>query len=439
MILKGNARGGAKDLALHLMKDENEHVEVHELRGFASGNLMGALNEAYAVSRGTKCRQFLYSLSLNPPLKENVGAEDFEVAIERIEEKLGLAGQPRAIVFHEKEGPKGVRRHAHAVWSRIDTENMKAVQLSYDHKKLNAVSRELFLEHGWKMPRGLANTQERDPKNFTLAEWQQARRTGQDPHDIKTAIQDAWAISDSKAAFTHAMQERGLKIARGDRRGFVAVDVHGEVYSIPHQAGVKTKDVRQRLGDEGEFCSVADAKLHAADEMLPKLDDFQKTLEAENQKRRSKFDNHRKNLVQRQRAERQAFKERLEARQITEANQRQERFRTGFKGLWDRMRGEHKRVTQKNQNDAERCAIRDRSEKDKFVFNQVGQRRMLNMRSLQLSQQNIKQWREIKTDRSQYQEMKKTALQEKRDEFMRARKGAATRKRVRSRVPTPER
>ena len=67
MILHGNQRGGAKDLALHLLKTENEHVEVHELRGFVSDNLVSALNEVYAVSRGTKARQFLFSLSLNPP------------------------------------------------------------------------------------------------------------------------------------------------------------------------------------------------------------------------------------------------------------------------------------------------------------------------------------------------------------------------------------
>ena len=30
MILVGSQRGGAKNLALHLMKDENEHVAVHE-------------------------------------------------------------------------------------------------------------------------------------------------------------------------------------------------------------------------------------------------------------------------------------------------------------------------------------------------------------------------------------------------------------------------
>ncbi len=124
MILKGNQRGGAKDLALHLMKEENEHVEVFQLRGFASENLMGSLSEAYAVSRGTRCKQFLFSLSLNPPPQENVKTEDFVGAIESVEKSLGLTGQPRAIVFHEKEG----RRHAHVIWSRIDIEKMKAVQ-----------------------------------------------------------------------------------------------------------------------------------------------------------------------------------------------------------------------------------------------------------------------------------------------------------------------
>ncbi|SCZ85068.1 hypothetical protein [Nitrosomonas mobilis] len=67
MILVGNQRGGVKNLVLHLLKEENEHVEIHEVRGFASRNLMGALNEAYVISRATRCKQFLFSLSLNPP------------------------------------------------------------------------------------------------------------------------------------------------------------------------------------------------------------------------------------------------------------------------------------------------------------------------------------------------------------------------------------
>ena len=70
-------------------------------------------------------KQFLFSLSLNPPPKERVPTEAFESAINAVEQRLGLVGQPRIIAFHEKDG----RRHAHAVWSRIDTKNMKANRL----------------------------------------------------------------------------------------------------------------------------------------------------------------------------------------------------------------------------------------------------------------------------------------------------------------------
>ncbi|MEM6833832.1 MAG: relaxase/mobilization nuclease domain-containing protein, partial [Pseudomonadota bacterium] len=268
MILKGNARGGGADLAQHLQKEENDHVEMHELRGFVSDNLNGAFNEIYAQSRGTKCRQYLYSLSLNPPEQENVATADFLKAIERVEGKLGLEGQPRAIVFHEKNG----RRHAHAVWSRIDVAQMKAVQLSYDHKKLMGISRDLFLEHGWQMPPGLARQSERDPLNFTLAEWQQAKRTGQNARDIKAAIQDAWIVSDNRASFIHALEDRGFRLARGDRGRFVAVDMHGEVYSVARQIGKRIKEVRGRLGDEATLPSVLEVIAQYSADMAVAMD-----------------------------------------------------------------------------------------------------------------------------------------------------------------------
>jgi MobA/VirD2-like, nuclease domain len=438
MILVGNQRGGASNLAGHLLKQENEHVETHEIRGFASETLHGALNEAYAVSRGTKCKQFLFSLSLNPPPQENVKTEVFEAAIERIEEKLGLSGQPRAIVFHEKEGPSGVRRHAHAVWSRIDTDEMNAVQLSFTKKKLRDVSRELYIEHGWKMPRGFVNSQERNPKNFTLAEWQQAKRVGKDPRAIKTDFQDAWAISDSKAAFTHALEERGYKIARGCRRGFVAVDIHGEVYSIPKQANVKTKMVRQRLGDEKFLPSVVDAKDQIAQEMLPKLDGFQKSLEAQNQQRRSDFDRIRKTLVQRQRIERQTLRERQETRHAAENKHRQARFRSGLGGLWDRLRGEHKRIQAQNEREASASQLMDRAQKDDLVFRHLDHRKQVK-RSLHHERAKIlEQSQAIKHDRKHFQQMKISLdLNEKRKAFIETRRNAQRQPRVRS--PSHER
>ncbi|MCH2037266.1 MAG: AAA family ATPase [Rickettsiales bacterium] len=261
MILNGNQRGGAKDLALHLMKDENDVIEIHELRGFLSRDLMGALNEAYAISRGTRCKQFLYSLSLNPPKGETVSIANFEKAIEQAEERLGLQGQPRAVVFHEKAGKDGVvRRHCHVVWSRIDIERMKAVQMSHDREKLTDLSRELYLEHGWHMPRGIEKRGERDPTNYTYAEHQQAQRVGKNAAQIKADIQAAWESSDDRKSLEHAFEECGYFLAQGNRRSFVVVDLHGEVYSLPKQLpkGVNTKQVRQRLGDPNELPSVQD-------------------------------------------------------------------------------------------------------------------------------------------------------------------------------------
>ncbi len=66
MILKGSQRSGGNQLGHHLLKtEENEHVEVHEVRGFVSDDLMGAMREAYALAKGTRCTQYLFSVSLN--------------------------------------------------------------------------------------------------------------------------------------------------------------------------------------------------------------------------------------------------------------------------------------------------------------------------------------------------------------------------------------
>jgi hypothetical protein len=209
MILKASQRGGGKQLALHLLKtEENEHMEVHEVKGFVSDDIVGAMKEAYAVSKGTKCKQFLFSVSLNPPPNEKVEVGVFEKALGRIEEETGLTGHPRVVVFHEKEG----RRHAHVVWSRIDTDTMKAVNLSYFKLKLRDISRELYFDNDWQMPRGLMNSGERDPRKFTLDEWQQAKRAGWNAGELKAAVQDCWAVSDSKAAFEQALKLRGLTL-----------------------------------------------------------------------------------------------------------------------------------------------------------------------------------------------------------------------------------
>jgi len=218
---------------------------------FLSDQLHGALSEAHAISKATLCKQFMFSLSLNPPVGHDVTENAFIEAADRAEEKLGLNNQPRAIILHEKEG----RRHAHVVWSRIDAIKMKAINLPHFKNKLRDVSRDLFLDYGWQLPDGLATYGNKSPLNFTLEEWQKAKRQNLDLREIKQAFQQAWERSDSQIGFKNALEDRGYFLAKGDRRGFVALDVDGNIYAIPKWTSLKAKV------DVSRFCAAPSARL----------------------------------------------------------------------------------------------------------------------------------------------------------------------------------
>ena len=425
MILVGNQRGGAHDLALHLMKPENERVEVAELRGFVAQTLDGAFQESHAISRGTKCRQYLFSMSFSPPKGAEVNDQSFYAAIDTAENKLGLTGQPRAVVFHEKRGDDGeLRRHAHAVWSRINVEEMKAIPLPHSKRKMQDISRDLYLEHGWKMPRGLAISGERDPRNFSLAEWQQAKRIGKDPREIKAAFQDSWAISDSKAALDHALKERGYWLCRGDKRGYVALDVHGEVHNIAKRVGIKSKEVRERIGDIEALPSVADTKREIAQAMQTKMDEFQREVANKEEREAKDAEAKRTALIERQRAQREAFQEAAWLRQQVEERERLSRLRGGLMGLWDRLRGAHKRTLERNTQEAEAAKVRDVNKRDQITAAQLAQRReVINERAKQREEnksvtcdltEDAKVFQKMETDADADRTVRREAFKEKR-------------------------
>ena len=183
VILKGNERGYGPELARHLLNPrDNDHVTVHGLRGFVAEDLFDAFAEAEAIPLPPSVRNTCSHYHLNPPTDAEVSVADFEVAVDQAEKRLGLSGQPRAIVFHEKNG----RRHAHAVWSRIDGQELKAINMPHYKRKLASLSHELFLSHQWEVPRGFADKAKRDPLNYGREEAGQAKRVKRDPKAIKT-------------------------------------------------------------------------------------------------------------------------------------------------------------------------------------------------------------------------------------------------------------
>lgn len=393
MILKGSQRGGAIQLAAHLLKAENEQVEIHEMRGFVAHDLHGAFNEAHAIAKGTRCQQFLFSLSLNPPPWEPVSTEAFERAADAAEARLGLEGQPRAIVFHEKEG----RRHAHVVWSRIDAENMRAINLPHYKRKLTELSKELYLEHGWELPDGLRDPHFRDPLNFNRDQWQQALRAGRDPREIKQVFQQAWKRSDSAKAFGAALMENGFIIARGDRRGHVAVDYTGEVYAIAKYTGIRAKYVRARLGDPAALKSVDETKAALRDRLTPRLKEFAARLKAKQAEERRPLKDEARALAKAHAAERAKLKVGQERRWQEESAARHARLRPGLKGVFDLLTGKAQAVREANAQEAWQALKRDQAQKDRLILDQMAERRSLQVRMEALRKNQIME--RVKLDR----------------------------------------
>ena len=389
MILKGSQRGGAAQLARHLLKtEENEHVEVYELEGFVADDLHGALQEIYALSKGTRCKQFMFSVSLNPPQTESAPVEYFEKAIQEIEQSMGLEGQPRAIVFHEKEG----RRHGHAVWSRIDTEEMKAINLPHYKYKLRDISKQLYFQYGWHMPRGFLDRTNRDPLNFSLAQWQQAKRRGEDPRLLQQLFQDCWAVSDNRASFEQALKGYGLYLAKGDRRGYVAIDYRGEVYSLSRWLKIKTKALKERLGNPEALPETKAVKIKIARQMTEQLQTYIQQAKDQFKEALGPFMKRKRTLVQQQQVKRNQLKQKQEERWQQETIQRSQRLPKGFKGIWYRMTGKHKAIRIQNEAEMERCRIRDRDEKQHLVERQLKERQTLQRQiipSLKEHQENL--------------------------------------------------
>lgn len=398
MILKASQRGGGKQLALHLLNTaDNEHVEIHDMRGFVSDSLVGAMKETYAVSKGTRCKQFLFSISLNPPEGEDVPPAIFEGALARIETKTGLTGQPRVVVFHEKEG----RRHCHAVYSRVDADSMTAINMAHFKLKLRDISKELYLENDWRMPKGLVDSAAKDPRNYTLAEHQQAKRMGRDGRDLKAMMQECWAASDSVAAFKHALKERGMTLAKGDRRGHVAVTHDGEVLAISRYTGKKAKDVCARLGEPDGLPSVNEVKIASAQAMGAAM--TRHIAEATLQHRRAMepLEQRRAAMVQAHRDERRKQEDGQKVRWQAETLARSQRLNKGLRGLWDRLSGHHTRTQRRNIAEAHAALARDRSQRQDLIEAQLAERRGLQVEIKAVRTRHAELLSELRTDRQE--------------------------------------
>lgn len=250
MVIKGTSCAGARRIAAHLSCTQtNERNVLHELRGVAAEDLLGALREMEVVAAATRCKKPFYHASINTPAHEQLTDVERALAVERLEAALGLSGQPRVVVIHRKND----RVHCHIVWSRIDLMRMRAISDSHNYRKHELVARALEREFGHARVQGAHVEREGRPRpkrTPSHAEMLQAERTGISPQDVTKQITDIWRCTSSGWEFAGKLEQAGFLLARGDRRDFVVVDAKGGVHSLARRVeGATAKDIRQRMAD----------------------------------------------------------------------------------------------------------------------------------------------------------------------------------------------
>lgn len=247
MVIKGGARRAGGFFAKHLMKaEDNERVTIAEMKGLYAQDLPEAFNELRALAGGSRDRDYFYHASMNPREDEHLTPEQWEFAVGRLEQNLGLDGHVRFQVEHEKEG----RTHRHIVWSRVDPDTLN---LANHWRNYEAHDKTRFeLEQAFHHEPTPQTPEPSQRKSREIADWEnfRAAETGIDPKQMKSEITELWQHSDGGRAFQAAIEEKGYLLASGNRRDFVLIDPQGDIHSLGRRIdGIKAADIRAKMGD----------------------------------------------------------------------------------------------------------------------------------------------------------------------------------------------
>jgi hypothetical protein len=251
-VISGAMRGkGGDALAHHLLKPENDSVQVIEPRGLGSEDLVMQVRELVAISSGGRTDRGVYHVHADPDLsiEDNAGARARWWAL--FEREFVLTAQPYCGAIHVKHG----RMHEHRVYGLVRPSGA-VVDLAWDFLRREKCSRIVEHEFGVQaVPSKHARAIERrlrDDGLVDVANWLVAsgtvdadrpvaalspverlvqERAGIALDDVRRAALEAWRASEDGTGFEAALASRGLTLRAG-RSGAVIVDAAGE----PHLA-----------------------------------------------------------------------------------------------------------------------------------------------------------------------------------------------------------
>ncbi|MBL4795985.1 MAG: relaxase/mobilization nuclease domain-containing protein [Oleispira sp.] len=266
MIINGSSRSNGLQLGGYLLdlfgRDKNENIEVLEV-AHPEKHLVEALKQMQEITgSGQRGQKGLYHAQISPAIGEDLELSPAQWirAADVLEQQMGLEGQARALVTHEKNG----RIHLHAVWQRYDLDQGKLLSDSWDYIKHEKASRQLEEEFGHEpVPSPHLDKEKRSENSYEHGDKMQDERSKIDRVTLKQELTAAYQESDNGKAFINALSDKGFILAQGRHKSFSIVDENSTVYNpVRFIEDVKTKEFKAKFADikRDDLPSVEEAK-----------------------------------------------------------------------------------------------------------------------------------------------------------------------------------
>jgi hypothetical protein len=218
MIIKGAARGNARQLAEYLVGlRDNDRTEPFYNEGTTTpDDILQSLLDMEALGSLSKGEKTIYHAQISPGKKDSLEMSDEQYlrSIRILAEKLGFKDQPFVSRFHYKKD--GV--HLHVAWQRYSPEKKRLISDSKNYERHDKAREQMEIEFGHARTRG------KDPKH----------------NEVQREAFEAWQKTKTGPEFVDEMKQRGYTVAKSNRkRPFQVVD---------HETGI-TYELTRKLKD----------------------------------------------------------------------------------------------------------------------------------------------------------------------------------------------
>jgi len=161
---------------------------------------------------------------------------------------------------------------------------------------------------------------------------------------------------------------------------------------------VRSKALSEKLGETDCLPTVSDTKTRISYAVQQMLGRHLQELKTQYAKDKKLLEKTRKEMVTRHHGERENLLQQQSKRRKQESLERASRFRSGLRGLWDRVTGKHAAIAKRNAEELRLAENRDRSERETLFKVQLRSRQSVAAKFHELREESYSEFSTIKAE-----------------------------------------